>query len=332
VTPYFAGAIGIEFDPVRSIVSSTFNTFQRGFMDARDAMYMEFRRGRLAPQVPGLIRTDRALLYLRKQTQEHIDFIAAKSTKTLGEYSYRLNRFAREMISLLAMGGDTMLAENAYSFISKLGSRTTCDEAVQRLRELLSLFDSYKPVESVEDIDVLKHRVEELEARLVEDNEPEANPIDIGDQRAVFVVMPFSADFTDVWKGGIQRAATEQGLHPIRVDMINRSSNITDDIVESIDRCHVAIVDVTANNPNVMFELGYTLAKGKPNIIISQSANFLPFDIRNIRTIVYSNSWSGIEELRSKLKEFLKEVAPGKPGPPHSKGVGGSSSKIARKK
>jgi nucleoside 2-deoxyribosyltransferase len=92
--------------------------------------------------------------------------------------------------------------------------------------------------------------------------------------------------------------------------MINRSSNITDDIVASIERCHVAIVDVTGNNPNVMFELGYAIAKAKKNIIISQSADFLPFDIRNIRTIVYSNTWSGIEELKGKLQEFLREMKP----------------------
>lgn len=61
-----------------------------------------------------------------------------------------------------------------------------------------------------------------------------------------------------------------------------------------------------------MFELGYTLAKKKPNIIISQSADYLPFDIRNIRTIVYSNTWSGIEELRIKIQDFLREFAPQK--------------------
>ena len=126
--------------------------------------------------------------------------------------------------------------------------------------------------------------------------------------------MPLAAEFTDVWKGGIERAAQTEGFKPIRVDMINRSTNITDDIVASIDKCRLAIVDVTKNNPNVMFELGYAIAKEKKNIIISQSADFLPFDIRNIRTIVYSNTWSGIEELKGRIQEFLKEAAPSKPG------------------
>lgn len=57
-----------------------------------------------------------------------------------------------------------------------------------------------------------------------------------------------------------------------------------------------------------MFELGYALAKKKPYIIISQSADDLPFDIKSIRTIVYQNTWSGIETLRTKVIEFIKEV------------------------
>ena len=122
--------------------------------------------------------------------------------------------------------------------------------------------------------------------------------------------MPFSSDFSDVWKGGIEKAAKAENFRPIRVDMINKSTNITDDIVSSIERCRLAIVDVTGNNPNVMFELGYALAKNKTNIIISQSADDLPFDIRNIRTIIYSNTWSGIEELRGKIQSFLRESAP----------------------
>jgi hypothetical protein len=60
--------------------------------------------------------------------------------------------------------------------------------------------------------------------------------------------MPFNATFNDVWKGAIEKAAKELGMRPIRVDMINRSSNITDDIVESIKKCHLAIVDVSDNN------------------------------------------------------------------------------------
>lgn len=131
--------------------------------------------------------------------------------------------------------------------------------------------------------------------------------------------MPFKQDFNDVWRGGIQRAAQTVGFKPIRVDMINRSTNITDDIVDSIDKCRLAIVDVTDNNPNVMFELGYTLAKNKPNIIISQSADYLPFDIRNIRTIVYQNSWSGIEELNGKIQDFLSEFSPHKAAAKKSK-------------
>ena len=44
-------------------------------------------------------------------------------------------------------------------------------------------------------------------------------------------IMPYSEEFHDVWKGGIKRAAASTGLEPIRIHMINQSSEVTDDIV-----------------------------------------------------------------------------------------------------
>jgi nucleoside 2-deoxyribosyltransferase len=136
----------------------------------------------------------------------------------------------------------------------------------------------------------------------------ELKPSAVAESSAIFVIMPFDESFSDVWAGAIQRAARAEGYDAIRVDMINRSSDITDDIIEAITNCHVAIVDVTGANANVMFELGYAFAKEKPQVIISQSAEFLPFDIRNLRTVIYRNTWAGIEELSVRLIQFLREI------------------------
>jgi hypothetical protein len=37
-------------------------------------------------------------------------------------------------------------------------------------------------------------------------------------------------------------------------------------MIEAIRVCRIAIVDVTGNNPNVMFELGYAMARRKPQM------------------------------------------------------------------
>ena len=56
-----------------------------------------------------------------------------------------------------------------------------------------------------------------------------------------------------------------------------------------------------------MYELGYAMALKREYVIISQNVESLPFDIKNIRTILYKNSWSGIEELVKKLDDYLEK-------------------------
>jgi hypothetical protein len=279
-----------------------------------DDQMMHRARG-LDIDVPGLIRMDRAMLYLRQRLREIIDEYERRSTKSLGEAVYRIYRFARDAQYLCRMSGDRQLLFMLRKAIEGLNQRSGRIQTISKLNELLKELESYQPDDMLV-LEELRDDNRRIADQLGDDHS--SNKItdrQLANQRSVFVIMPFAAEFTDVWKGGIQKAAEAEGFMPIRVDMINRSTNITDDIVSSIDKCHLAIVDVTNNNPNVMFELGYAIAKNKKNIIISQSADFLPFDIRNIRTIVYANSWSGVEELKLRIQEFLKESAP----PKHTK-------------
>jgi hypothetical protein len=50
----------------------------------------------------------------------------------------------------------------------------------------------------------------------------------------------------------------------------------------------------------------YALALKKKHIIIGQSADFLTFDIQNIRTLLHKNTWKGIEQLHLDLQNFIK--------------------------
>lgn len=119
--------------------------------------------------------------------------------------------------------------------------------------------------------------------------------------------MPFEKTFNDVWEGAIKRAAKKMGYYPLRIDMLTKSSDITDDIIQAIKKSKV-VVDITNNNPNVMFEFGYALAQKKPPIVISQSTDYLTFDIQNTRTVVYDNTWKGIEKLNEDLQKYIKSA------------------------
>jgi len=130
-------------------------------------------------------------------------------------------------------------------------------------------------------------------------------------EKRVFVIMPFAQVFDDVWNGGIERACNAEDFGYLRVDKISLSSWITEDIKEYVEMADFVIADITQNNPNVMFELGWALAKDKKPIVIRQQddPNKVPFDIKGIRYIPYVNSWSGIESLFKEICKFLKTTS-----------------------
>jgi hypothetical protein len=268
---------------------------------------------RFGTTIPGLLKTDRAALYANQQINVILRELRDRSTKSIGDTYYSIIRLRHNLIPIFRMSGDLILSEKIIELTSDIAHRTPKDIAIAKLGTLAKIFDEYTTVEEDQMIS-LKEKIDRLEQQLFEKNMDEVTStieeIDIEDASTVFVIMPFNKEFNDVWKGAIEKAAKAEGYKALRVDMINKSSNITDDIIESIQKCKIAIVDVSSNNANVMFELGYAVALEKPNIIISQSVEFLPFDIRNIRTILYQNSWSGIEELKTKIQEFLKEYKP----------------------
>jgi hypothetical protein len=71
------------------------------------------------------------------------------------------------------------------------------------------------------------------------------------DPHAVFVLMPFHQEFTDVWRLGIKPSVEILGLSCNRADDFLHTRNIMDVIREGIRRARLVIADMTTNNPNV---------------------------------------------------------------------------------
>lgn len=130
-------------------------------------------------------------------------------------------------------------------------------------------------------------------------------------KKKVFVIMPFASAFEDVWKGGIERACDKEGVGYMRVDKVSLSSWITKDIIDFIEMADFVIADITGNNPNVMFEFGWSLALKKKPIVIrdENDSERLPFDVKDIRHIRYTNSWNGIEKLYKDICSFLSSTS-----------------------
>lgn len=204
--------------------------------------------------------------------------------------------------------------ENLMSLRHRIERAHTWEEIRELVRDIKQFSMSVSSFAQARELEERLHDLESqvktaAEVSAVEPAKPEDNVVTIESlkkKKLLFAIMPFHEDFSDVWTGGVQRAASGTGLSPIRIDSITKSSEITDDIVSVIKMSEVVVVDVTGNNPNVMFEFGFALALKKPHVVISQSTGFLTFDIKNVRTVIYRNTWKGIEELHKELQKFIK--------------------------
>jgi len=121
-----------------------------------------------------------------------------------------------------------------------------------------------------------------------------------------FILMPFSDEFADIYKLGIQAAATQCGVIAERVDEQTFSETILERIYRQIDNADFIIADMTGRNPNVFYEVGYAHARGKLCTLLTQSAADIPFDLRHHRHVIYNGS---IQTLKDRLLieiEWLK--------------------------
>ena len=107
------------------------------------------------------------------------------------------------------------------------------------------------------------------------------------------LVMPISAIeglTSDHWievKNIVSEAILAAGFHPNLVSDGDDSSIIHKRIIQNIYEYPIIICDVSAKNPNVMFELGMRLAFDKPTIVIKDDATDYPFDTSPLEYIQY---------------------------------------------
>jgi hypothetical protein len=78
-----------------------------------------------------------------------------------------------------------------------------------------------------------------------------------------------------------------------------------DEVWAGIYSSRLVIVECTGRNANVFYELGIAHTLGKSYIMIAQSIDDVPFDLRHLRTIVYQNTPDGLQALQGELKEAI---------------------------
>lgn len=122
-----------------------------------------------------------------------------------------------------------------------------------------------------------------------------------------FVLMPFSDDFADIYKFGIQATADENGIVAERVDEQFYSETMLERIYRQIDAADVIIADMSGRNPNVFYEVGYAHAKGKLCTLLTQDAADIPFDLKHHRHLVYDGSIQKLKEMLTAEFGYVKD-------------------------
>jgi nucleoside 2-deoxyribosyltransferase len=78
--------------------------------------------------------------------------------------------------------------------------------------------------------------------------------------------------------------------------------------VTQINTAKVVIADITPENPNVFWEVGYAHANRKPTILVAEKGRKLPFDVSGFRILFYENTIAGKRLVEDGLRKHLKAI------------------------
>jgi hypothetical protein len=132
---------------------------------------------------------------------------------------------------------------------------------------------------------------------------PQAQP----ERGCIGVMMPFAAALDPVWRA-LKATAAEGGWTCQRADDIWENSVVINDVVALIARSKVVICDLTGRNANVFYEAGIAHTLGREVVLIAQSEQDVPFDLRHHRYVQYLGNVEGLTTLKTDLLPRLQTL------------------------
>ncbi len=125
----------------------------------------------------------------------------------------------------------------------------------------------------------------------------------------VFIGMSFDDSMKDIQKV-LEISCKDNNLIPKVVNKGVGSHNIIDEIKKLIEDSEFLIIDLTLENPNVYYELGYADGvgnEGKDILLLAQKDTILKFDIQHRRVNFYKDAFDLQEKLKEILPQFIQE-------------------------
>ena len=125
-----------------------------------------------------------------------------------------------------------------------------------------------------------------------------------------FIIMPFGDEELNVVYEDFVKPVVENEckLKCERGDDVFGSNVIMDDILSSIKTADLMIADLTKKNANVFYEVGICHVLKKEVLLLAQSIDDVPFDLRHRRVLLYEYSPRGCKRLEKSLKDNLDAI------------------------
>ncbi|MDA8332525.1 MAG: hypothetical protein M0027_15240 [Candidatus Dormibacteraeota bacterium] len=107
----------------------------------------------------------------------------------------------------------------------------------------------------------------------------------------------------------IEPALKELNLRAVRADRISRPGLITGQIIEQLTKARLVIADLSFSNPNVYYELALRHATRKPVVQIIRTADKLPFDVGQFRTVTIDTTdiYTLVPQIELHLQEITRQ-------------------------
>ena len=135
-------------------------------------------------------------------------------------------------------------------------------------------------------------------------------------EKTCFIITPIGGRGTETFRK--TTGVIDSVIRPILIDEgfcevkaaheICESGSINTQVINKIIESDLVVANLTNNNPNVMYELCLRHVVAKPIIHICEMGTTLPFDIKDNRTIFYTDDMMGVRELQKELSKFIKLI------------------------
>ncbi|MFH1011058.1 MAG: hypothetical protein V1784_07475 [bacterium] len=128
-------------------------------------------------------------------------------------------------------------------------------------------------------------------------------------KQLAFVLMPLGPEFNGMYKDLIVPALESEGFEVGRADGLLRQQGIVRSATKGITHADLIVADLTSLDQTVLYELGIAHGLLKPTVLIAQSIEDVPFDLRSYNAIVYSTRYSEVQKLQDNLRAIARKVS-----------------------